>query len=157
VNPSFELNLEHPANARVIRYLKKRNEKAPPLQLPDSVSTPYYSLGSHPDIVERVWVQLAARLPSECAVIAYGNPALVHPASGIVMALAMGTAYTLRILPESRDEAVRAGASAIHNYTASRIVLDVSKELGPDWIFGCWDERECEWCFEVYQSLSGTR
>ena len=59
MNPSFVPNLKHPANAGVIRYLKKRNEKAPPLQLPDSVSTPYYSLGSHPDIVERVWVQLA--------------------------------------------------------------------------------------------------
>lgn len=61
-------------------------------------------LGSHPDIVSRIWDELGNSLPLDCKAIVYGNPALVNPQNGIILALGYGTRYAIRI-PEKYIEA----------------------------------------------------
>ena len=69
-------------NIRVINLVREILGDQPPVASPDTVGDPYYGQGSHPDVVERVWDQLGASLPTDCRCLVYGTPALVDPASG---------------------------------------------------------------------------
>jgi hypothetical protein len=108
--------------------------------------------GSHPDIVERVWDQLGAALPPEAAVCILGSPALANPA-GVVLAVAYGTAYVLRLLPADLEAALRAGAQTVMRWSDGS-TTDIGVEFGPDWIFGRWDAREPGWCKASFEGLS---
>src|SRR5215813_14819615 len=92
--------IDHPANAGLRRYREslRSRRNIPPVARPDDVTRPYDSLGTHPDLVARLWNELPAKLPVDCRVIFYGGPALMHPTTGVVFSFAGGThTYALRL------------------------------------------------------------
>jgi len=104
------------------------------------------SLGSHPDIVERVWDSLSSALSGKSRCIVYGTPALIAPGSGVILALALGTSYALRVTPDAYAEALRRGAETSHAYRTDGVMLDLAKVFGPGWIFGSWRNEEPQEC-----------
>lgn len=124
---------------------------------PDQVDDPYMKLGTHPDLVERVWRDLGGSLSIPCQWVVFGTPVLAHPRTGVVFALAGGTVYALRLPRQEFTEAVESGAERVHNFPAYP-VLGVSastwdlRTLGPGWIFGRWDRRENDWCLAAHQA-----
>lgn len=146
------VRLDHPANLGVISYLAaperlgrsasvaaQRDECAP-----SDVPDPYYSLGTHPDLVARLWDELASGLPADCRRILFGTPVLVRPDSGVLFTFAGGThTYALRVPPEVKGAALAAGATTVHHYPAypelgiQASVLD-RRDVGDEWIFGGW-------------------
>lgn len=106
---------------------------------PADVVDPYYRLGTHPDLVARLWDELGGVLPVDCRGVFYGTPALIRPDTGIVFGYAGGTHnYALRLPPPKREEAMREGA------TPAR------EGLGPEWVAGGWRAGEAGWCLAAY-------
>jgi len=138
-----------PANDGVLAYLRQRNERGLPLcAAPDAVGfDPYLSLGSHPDIVERIWKELGAGLPVETRCVVLGTPGLA--ASGLVLAVALGTSYALRLPDDEVGAAVASGFVQSHRYGRFGPTLDVDKTFGPTWVFGRFDAREPGWVAAV--------
>lgn len=139
-------------NQRIVARAKERSSKQPAVAAPDSHPTPYRDLGSHPDIVERVWDVLGADLPTDCRAIVYGTPSLVHPDKGIVLAMAYGTAYVLRVPRELVDSAIRAGLT-IERRWSDGTTTNLQEELGFGWLFGGWLDEESEWLLKTYGQM----
>ena len=144
-------DLSHPANAGLLAYLGPRAGKdAPASQSPDSVSDPYYTLGTHPDLVEWLWETLSGKIPRACRWVVYRTPALVHPETGVIFGWAGGThTYALRLPPALFAEAVRAGAKRVYRYPGGH-VIDL-ESIGPGWVFGDWNKPEADWCLAAYE------
>ena len=144
--------LDHPANAGALRYLGREwtASDLPPVRPPAAVSDPYYALGTHPDIVERLWAGLNKSLPEDCRWVVYRTPALVHPRSGAILAFGIGTGYALWAPPPALQAALQAGAEQAQTYMGGR-VLDL-RDFGPGWVFGRWYRGEEEWCMSAYQA-----
>jgi hypothetical protein len=143
--------MNHPANAGLRRYYQPRHQRSTlgVVAFPEDVERPYEALGTHPDLVARLWDELGKALPVDCRAIFYGGPALIHPETGIVFGFAGGThTYALRLPEPVRTEAIRAGASRIKHYP-SQPSLDLS-EVGEEWIFGGWHRGEEDWCRAAY-------
>jgi hypothetical protein len=144
--------IHHPANAGLRRYRESRRlwRNLRPLARPDEVERPYDSLGTHPDLVARLWDELPTKLPADCRVIFYGAPALMHPTSGVVFAFAGGThTYALRLPEAERAEALRAGATRVKQYPTGQS-FDLS-EIGGEWVFCGWFRGEEEWCLAAFE------
>ena len=76
---------------------------------PESVQDPYIHLGTHPELVSRLWDRITSALPVRCNWVVYGAPVLVRPDTGIIFAFAGGTStYALRLPPKQRAELVDA-------------------------------------------------
>ena len=149
--------IDHPANAGLRRYREPRYQRPgmPPLTFPDQVVQPYFTLGTHPDLVARLWDELPARIPVDCRVIFYGGPALMHPTTGIVFGFAGGThTYALRLPDAERAEAVRAGATRVKHYPGGQpsFALD---EIGEEWVFCGWFRGEEAWCRAAFEFAGG--
>jgi hypothetical protein len=148
-------DLSHPANAAVCRYLEGRGRPTlPPLARPEDVYNPYLNLGTHPDLVARLWDEIAASLPADCRFVVFGTPALVRPDSGIVFGFAGGThTYALRLPETVRTQALAAGAERVKQYPRQPpFDLDV---IGPEWVFGAWLEGEDLWGRAAYEFAAG--
>jgi hypothetical protein len=144
--------IDHPANAGLRRYRESHQirRNIPPLARPDEVTRPYDSLGTHPDLVARLWHELPAKLPVDCRVIFYGGPALMHPTTGVVFAFAGGThTYALRLPEAERSDALRAGATRVKHYPAGQS-FDLT-EVGDQWVFCGWFRGEEEWCLAAFE------
>ena len=118
------VNFGHPANRGIIAYLSADTRQKPdtkPQASPADIKDPYYNLGTHPEIVERLWDDLAGVLSKNCRWILYGTPVLVHHASGVVFGFAGGSqTYALRLPPPERAIAIAAGA-------AFQVVVEVGR------------------------------
>ena len=115
--------IDHPANAGLRRYREARDPRALqfPVARPDEVPSPYLSLGTHPDLVARLWDELQAQLPTDCRIVFAGRPALLHPVTHVVFGFASGThTYALRLPEREREAAIAAGATRIANYPGGR-------------------------------------
>ena len=135
----------------MIAYLSNRNpDAALTLSPEESTRDPYMSLGSHPDIVERIWKGIGAELDEDCRLIVCGTPALVQPITGIILAIALGTQYCLHLPIPLIQTALKAGAPTTTKWAGGR-VTDVAKEFGEGWIFGKWLKDEISWCQEAYK------
>jgi len=78
-------SLEHPANAALCRFLERRGRPGSlPIDRPDEVARPCDSLGTHPDLVARLWDEIPAAPPADCRFVVFGSLALVRPDDGIV-------------------------------------------------------------------------
>jgi hypothetical protein len=151
------IELSHFANAGLIRYLEESRFGAqPPLSCsPDSVKDPYYTLGTHPDLVERLWDQLGSVLPEDCRWVLHGTPVLIHPHSRVAFAFATGTlSYALRLAQPEFLEALEAGAQRIHTYPNGS-VLDLAN-IGDGWVFGRWLPDEPRWCLAAYEDAAAS-
>jgi hypothetical protein len=153
------LALDHPANRGVLAYLADPARLARSVSiakdrvecLPADVADPYMRLGTHPDLVVRLWRELGAELPVDCRVIVHGRPALVRPDSGIILGIAGGSRmYALRLDAEGAAAARAQGAATVFRYPASptlgipETVIDAST-FGETWVFGRWLRSEGEW------------
>lgn len=143
--PEQNLVLEHPLNAGVLAYLG-RDGDAPGVAPPDGHGDPYFGAGSHPDVVTRIWDELGSSMPRSRRCLVCGKPALVLRGSGLVVAVALGTAYAIRLSPPVFREALRAGAETEHRFSTVRTVLDLESTFGDGWVFGTWHESEPTWC-----------
>ena len=163
------VDFDHPVNRAILAYLGAPDRRQRSVSTAASrdecrvkdVSDPYTTLGTHPDLVARLWDELAADLPRDCRWVVFGTPALVRPDSGIVFGFAGGSqTYALRVPPDVRTAALTAGASTIHRYPAypelgiEASVLDLG-EFGDAWIFGGWFTPEHAWCAAADEFAAG--
>ena len=141
-------SVRQPANELVLRYLAARqapeDDRAPRPEQRD-----YWEAGSHPDVVARIWDQLGKNLPVDSRRVVCGAPALVHPGSKVLIAVAIGTAYVIRLpstlvqsgVPETvRTDTVWSGGSR----------TDARSEFGGDWAFGSYRIEEEAWCHQSF-------
>ena len=147
------MDISHPANALPLAYLQRRGAHAPLLAPPDSSPRPYDGLGSHPDVVARVWDGLGRALPEDCRWIVCGTPALVQPASGMLLALALGTQYSLRLPGGLAAEATGRGWKTVTTW-AGGSQLDTRLELGAEWVFGNYTDEELAWVRQAFQAYA---
>ncbi|WP_165244346.1 hypothetical protein [Paludisphaera soli] len=63
----------------------------------------------------------------------------------MVLAMGYGTSYGFRLPEVFLPEAVHAGCKTSHRWHDGK-VTDLSTEVGPDWVFGCWAKDEMAWC-----------
>src|SRR5215467_4721579 len=128
---------------------RPKDSDKPASQPLDSVANPRTGLGTHPDLVERLW-QLNAALPADCRWVVYGKPALVHPQTGVIFGHATGTlGYALRLA-----EPARAAADVLGAKTRIEVrngdPYDIA-QAGPEWRFGKWFADEPDWCRAAYE------
>ena len=144
--------VDHPANAGLRRHREPRHRgaKLPPVAYPADLPRPYEQLGTHPDLVARLWDELTRRLPADCRAIFFGAPVLMHPVTGVVFGFAGGThTYALRLPEPERSAAVAAGATRIYRYPSGES-LDLA-ETGEEWVFCSWFENEEAWCLAAFE------
>lgn len=162
---SSRVAFEHPENRGVLAFLgapsrirkSLSDARSRPECAPEEVEEPYLRLGTHPELVERLWEELTRDLPRDCRWVVHGAPALVHPESGVIFGFAGGTStYALRLPQPALAEARSAGWQTVHEYPAYSYLgiaasrLDLA-ELGPDWILGAGHPAEPSWCLAAYQ------
>lgn len=140
----------HPLNQKLVS--RKKRPGIPPIGPPHGHPDPYLQLGSHPDIVQRVWDDLGGALPADGRAIVYGTPALVDPRSGVVLAMAYGTAYVIRVPESLLEAAYKAGCQAERSWTTGGTTR-IADEYGHGWVFGAWVQAEAEWLRAVCANL----
>lgn len=149
VTPNIEVDFQHPANAGILAWLT-RDYRGTPAEIsrsPGRVRNPYYTLGTHPDLVEWVWDTLTSKLPRRCQWVLYGTPVLVHPRAGIVFAFCGGThVYALRLPPGKQSGMKR---ERVWRYSSGH-ELDLDA-IGPEWAFGDWNRGEADLALEAYE------
>lgn len=149
---------DHPANAGLRRHRKAWHPSPdlPPVAFPDQVLRPYDQLGTHPDLVARLWDEIPRLLPEKCRAIFFGLPALIHPRTGIVFGFASGThTYALRLPQPQRSDALRAGATRVKDFPGGQPSLDLD-EIGKEWVFCGWFRDEEAWCLAAFGFAGGT-
>jgi hypothetical protein len=122
----------------------------PPSEAPGSVDT--LTLGTHPDVVERLWA-IGRALPTDCCWVAFRRPVLAHSQTGIIFGLGIGTlGYALRLPPPIDAEARTAGASQTRAWTGPEGPAAFSlADYGPDWWFGRWRaDEDRRWSHAAY-------
>jgi len=111
----------------------------------------YCGAGSHPDVVQRVWIELGKHFPKESKCHIFGSPALYNPQTGLIFAICNGTRYCIRI-PESRLEEAKDFGLMESTTWSGGATTNVSEEYGHGWLFGAWHDKEEEFCKEMYES-----
>lgn len=149
------LDESHAMNRLVLTHL--RDSKRPcfgpaPITSPSKHSDPYMEAGSHPDIVERVWDELGKAFPADCRALVYGTPALVHPRAGVVLALAHGTQYAIRI-PETLIATATQRGCKTEQTGSTGETTRITDVLGQGWVFGGWFDEESQWLASAYKGL----
>jgi hypothetical protein len=140
-----------PENQRVLQYLQGKGSRYTEiLELPNQVKDPYFSQGSHPEIVERVWESINSRLQKDSRILIYGSPCLVNPDNGIIFVICNGTQYNIRLIREDFKIALIMGLKTTTKWSNGEIMDSVIK-LGDGWIFGGWKDEETEWCINSYK------
>jgi hypothetical protein len=149
------VDLDHPANAAVLRRLMGREggRGVAPDLAPEEVAD-HSTLGTHPDTVHHFWNVITEGLTDaeRCRRIVYQSPALVSPASGVIFGFAGGTfAYALRLPPGQRDRALAAGGARVEHYRAyPEIGIAASTDdlatVGDEWVFCHQARYERLWC-----------
>ena len=148
------LDLEDPANRRVVEYLARRDQRGQPLDEP-AYYPPIRMLTTHPDVLDRLWKVLGSRLPAASARFLHGVPALVQQRSGIVLAFGLGTAYALRLPPAELAAALASGASPVMRWSGGR-TTDLESDLGPGWVWGRFREPEPAWVEAAHAAFAAS-
>lgn len=136
-------------NDGVLRYLGQGLEPGQVVVAPVPDDIDRWHLGAHPDVVDRVWDQLGSHLPAEARVLIGGGAGLLDLGSGLILAVALGTQYALRLTGEGLVAATDAGYETVHTFHAVERTLDLTATFGSGWVFGGWDKREPTWLDET--------
>jgi hypothetical protein len=114
----------------------------PPLcVVPGAFSWDDLAYAAHPNFVV-VIRQLNSALPEDCLCLFWGRPALVHPRTGIVFAVAIGSiGIAARIPSPEKHEQASSGRRR-------RAAFDLLP-AGPEWTF--IDLRDDNWIGEAYE------
>lgn len=136
-------------NEGVLRYLGRGSDPEDVVveRPPDDIDT--WRLGAHPDIVEQLWTRLNAALASDARSLVADTAALVDPDSGLILAVALGTQYAIRLTGAGLAAAEAAGYQSVHEFRTVGRTLDLGQAFGPGWVFGRHDEREPGWLAET--------
>jgi hypothetical protein len=146
--------LRQPKNQGVLRYLEGRlPAKKRPAEVRNPTDTDYWEAGAHPEIVERLWDQLGARLPLDCRRVIWGSPALLHPTTGLIFGLAMGTSYVIRLAKQTRQHGLPHGVKPEMTWSSGERT-NIQAEFGKDWTFGSWNKTEEAWVEEIFRESS---
>jgi hypothetical protein len=121
---------------------------APLSQSLEQVDDPRYGLGTHPDIIERMW-KLDGSLPERCRWVLWGLPALVNPRSGVIFAVGFGTIGIVLRLPPEILEAADAGLAPVRVSGNPGQTFDIAP-AGPEWRFVSHRAPEAQWCAVAY-------
>lgn len=146
--------LNRPENAGALRYLAHGRSADEALFVPLPADVDRRHLGANPLIVDRVWDALNAALPADARWLVFDGPALVHPASGVILAAVIGTQYALRLTAADHAAAVAAGGELVHRFQTVGTELDLPTAFGADWVFGRFDDREPTWLCASYDAHS---
>lgn len=133
------------ANAAVLRYLGGGASPGDVSIQPVSVDTDRWRLGANPDLVDWMWDELAAGLPVDARCLVAGGAAIAHPSSGLLLGVALGTQYALRLSGPSLDAALAAGYETRHEFRSVGRTLDLAATFGPGWVFGRFESQERGW------------
>lgn len=147
--------LSNPANQGILACLKHltRNWKGPMSCHPSKTHDPYYQLGTHPDLVQRLWDTLTVALPADCRWVLHSRPVLVHPETGTVFAFATGSqTYAFRIPLDHRPPPELADVIYTHEYPGGN-VLDLS-DFDASWFFAGHLKDEENLCLVAYESAA---
>lgn len=147
------VDLDHPANAAVLRRLARHAPDAAPDLAPEEVAD-HWGLGTHPDLLYFFWNELTEGWPDadRCRRIVYGRPVLVSPRSGVIFGWAGGThTIALRLPQPEREMALAAGGVRILHFRAYPDLgiaasTDDLADAGEEWVFcdAAGDRRR--WC-----------
>jgi hypothetical protein len=149
----MKIDISNAMNRGLIEYLRKvRDPNTPLIAAADSVEDPSSKQGSHPDVVGWLWGRIGDQLPIECQFLVCSTPALVHPRSGVVLGITLGTNYYLRFLPEHRQEVISFGGKIVEKQWALG-GLNTRDPLLSDWINGGYNELEGYWCRALFDQL----
>src|SRR5262245_45936226 len=107
------LDLNQPANRDVLRYLKRLGARE--------------WVGVHPDVLDRM-IALATKVPQCVRRSLRGARVLAHRKTGIIVAVAFGTTYCVRV-GSAVKEVRRAGLVASERFLDGG-VLNVRREFG---------------------------
>jgi len=140
---------EDPRNGGVLRYLGRGVAPAYVNLVRPGPDTDTWRLGAHPDIVEHLWTRLNGGLPFDARFLVADTAALVDPESALVLAVALGTQYAIRLAGAGLTSAVDAGYETRHEFATVGRTLDLAEAFGPGWVFGRYDDRETEWLAET--------
>jgi hypothetical protein len=122
-----------PANLGVLAYLSPAAGHAPLAEAPEDHADPYQGAGSHPDVVEHLWVRLNGALPADCRVVVYGSPGPGPSGGGRGPGAGHGDLVRPRLQSADRDTAMAAGAEPVHEYSAPKgHVVNAPLQLGSD-------------------------
>jgi hypothetical protein len=135
-------------NLGVLRYLRQDADPASVPIVRPGPETDTWRLGAHPDIVEHLWTRLNTALPLDGRFLVADTAALVHPDSGVILAVALGTQYAVRLTGGRLAEASGAGFETSHRFSTVGRTLDLATTFGEGWVFGRYDPREGEWLAE---------
>ncbi len=136
------------ANAGVMRYLAQGGDPGQVHVLRPGADVDTWRLGAHPDIVQHLWDRLNPALPGDCRFLVADSASLVDPDSGLVLAVALGTQYALRLTGAGLRAALEVGHATSHEFATVGRTLDLTATFGPGWVFGRYDSREPEWLRE---------
>ena len=148
-----EAELEAKIDALLQRIASVPNRPEPPLSQPlEAVANPWFGLSTHPDIIEELW-KLDDGLPRRCRWVLRGRPALVHPETGVIFAVGVGTLGMVMRLPGSvLATADPACASVTAGGNPGR-TFDIS-DAGPEWRFVGRNAPKAEWTRAAFEFAS---
>ena len=148
----------NPKNRELIDYLGDVRDCSP-----DEVDDPYLTLGTHPDLVMRLWDELPTRLEPGCRWVVGRRPVLMRRDSGVVFGVAIGTMfYALRLPGPARREVDRAKRRRVEGWARdAKMSPDAEKgyvaaqpeqcPVGASWVSGKWLDEEVAMCVEAYR------
>jgi hypothetical protein len=112
------------------------------------VADPWYGLGTRPDIIEIMW-NLDDTLPQRCRWVFWGRPALVHPDTGVVFAIGIGTiGHVIRLPPQVLEAAEPQHAMTVVSGNPGQ-TFNIGP-AGPEWSFVSPRPPEAAWCRAAY-------
>jgi hypothetical protein len=131
--------------ARILERAKKvpttRFRPSPPMsRAPGAYSWNELAYAAHPDLVIAIR-RLNTALPEDCLCLFWGRPALVHPLTGVVFGLAIGSIGIAARISS-------AGNGDLMSYRRSRKSFDL-RSAGPNWALV--DPRDDRWCGPAYE------
>jgi hypothetical protein len=133
--------------AQILERAAKVDDQAfrPPAPLcvaPGAFAWREIAYAAHPDLVDAIREANAA-LPQDCLCLLWGRPALVHPKTGVIFAVAVGSIGILARLPARYQPSARKIPSGFDPAGA-----------GPDWRLV--DLRDDAWGAAAYAHAAGT-
>jgi hypothetical protein len=132
------------------RIAAKPHKPPPPLSQPlDAVDDPRYGLGTHPDLISRLW-KLDDTLPRRCRWVTWGRPSLVHPNTGVIFAVAFGTIGIVMRLPTAVLSQAASQDAAIVITGNPGQTFDIGP-AGSEWRFVRPRAPENEWCLAAHE------
>lgn len=111
-----------------------------------------YQLGAHPDLVEFLWQALDASLPTRCAWIVHGRPALVRRSSGVLFAFALGTHSVWLRVPDERQAELGLGPGAAASTPAAPAAP--FEGLDREWVLASFGGRASALVLEAFEGAA---